>query len=412
MVRTPIYPLLSGGVEAFAAAIWPLYLLQVVLSVGTALLVCGIAAAILGRGPALFAGCLYAVDLCVAGINFEALSEPLFVFLSMLGIFVWIRTYAVQPSRHFVRAHLFAGALLGVALLTRPAGIYLPAVLAVAGAGILAGRYQWRALIGPVLLVFAAYAVAAPWVARNNRVHGIPRLTNADSINLAYFAGAAVYQLKYGIDREQAQERIASEFDLPPLGAANNTWRLQDSVRNVDGKQRAAAREILTANPLLFAQASAIGVAKSFGSHSSASIAAMAGRTWSPPGLSSIADGDFMSVWQSIRRNDAWIVAVFAWQMLIAGTVTVSALAGVWLLLLRRHSIVAAGLLLPALYSVATIAVVGVDAYWRHRLPITPIACILAGYGMFELRCRLAAPRPAANEPTALAAQAGSANAA
>jgi 4-amino-4-deoxy-L-arabinose transferase-like glycosyltransferase len=401
LLRTPVYPIIAGAVEAGLGVIWPLYLLQVLLSVATALLVYGLAAGMFGRGPAVVAGCLYGADLSVAGINFEALSEPVFVFLSVLALFLWMRVYVTAPTQNgWMRTHLLAGGLLGLALLTRPAGVYLPAVLAVAGTGIILARAQWRLLTGPIALLLVAYAIAAPWVARNNRVYGIPRLTNADTINLLYFAGAGVYQKKYGIERDDAQNRIAAEFGLVPLVKTNNIWLMDGNVRAVDAKQRNAARAIFTADPLLLAEASAIGVAKSFLSHSTSSIGAMAGTTWIAPGLERIRAGDHAGFWRSIRRNTAWLTALFAWQMVMAGVVIASAAVGVVLALARRHT-AAAVLLAPALYSMVTIAVVGIDAYWRHRLPITPFACAFAGYGLYQvcyaLRLRRDAPRYSAD---------------
>lgn len=387
LLRTPVYPIIAGAVEAGLGVIWPVYLLQVLLSVATALLVYGLAARTFGRGPAVVAGCLYGADLSVAGINFEALSEPVFVFLSVLALFVWMRAYLPASTQNgWMRTHLLAGGLLGLALLTRPAGVYLPAVLALAGTGIILARAQARLVTGPIALLLVAFAIAAPWVARNNRLYGIPRLTNADTINLVYFAGAGLYQMKYGIEREDAQNRIAAEFGLVSLVKTNNIWLMDGNVRVVDAKQRNAALAIFTADPLLLAEASAIGVAKSFVSHSTPSIGAMAGTTWIGPGVERIRAGDHAGFWRSIRRNDAWLTALFAWQLLIAGVVIASAAVGVLLSLKRHNTTAAAVLLAPALYSMVTIAVVGIDAYWRHRLPIVPFACAFAGYGLYEAR--------------------------
>jgi 4-amino-4-deoxy-L-arabinose transferase-like glycosyltransferase len=391
ILRTPIYPVLAGGLQVGFGAIWPVYLLQALLSTGTALCIYVLTARAFGTLAGIVAGSLYGLDLMVATLNFEAMSESLFVFLTTFALLIWLRLVVDTGPRLRLSTYAWVGGLLGVAILTRPAGLYLPVVFAALEACLAFVRARRRFMLaGPALLLLTSYGLLTPWIIRNYSLYGVPRLTTADNINLAYFSAAGVYQLKYGVDREKAEDIIVHEYGLVPLTKANNFWLADQDVRTADAKEHEVAVTILKAHPALFAKATAIGLAKAALSHSTSTLALMTARKWEPPSLDRILSGDFTGAERSLAQNDLGLVAVFGWQlMLTVGIWLLAAVGGVSALLDPRARLSAAALLAVAVYDAGTIAIVGLDAYWRHRMVLVPVACAFAGLAVAVLARRL-----------------------
>jgi 4-amino-4-deoxy-L-arabinose transferase-like glycosyltransferase len=121
-----------------------------------------IAARLWGARAALLAGAIAAVFPPLVFLSVSLLSELLFVPLALASVLAVLR---YRDDRRLRWAAL-AGALCGLAVLTRTNG--LPLVLALA-AGVWVTR-PWRsraALAAPAVVVLAAVLVLAPWVVRN-----------------------------------------------------------------------------------------------------------------------------------------------------------------------------------------------------------------------------------------------------
>jgi 4-amino-4-deoxy-L-arabinose transferase-like glycosyltransferase len=125
-----------------------------------------LAAQLWGRRVGLIALALAAIYLPLILVGGSVISEPLFdVFL--LGALI----AAVQHRRSAARYRfaVLAGALAGLAILTRANAIALLAPLAVA-AWDGRTRWTWRALGQPAALIVVAALVVAPWTVRNGVV--------------------------------------------------------------------------------------------------------------------------------------------------------------------------------------------------------------------------------------------------
>jgi 4-amino-4-deoxy-L-arabinose transferase-like glycosyltransferase len=133
--------------------------------VGTVLvaLVGLLAAQLWGRRVAILALALAAVYLPLILVGGSVMSEPLFdVF--MLGALIAAVAHRRSGARY--RFVVLAGALAGLAILTRANAFVLLAPLAVA-AWDGRPRWTWRSLGPPVALVAVASLVVAPWTVRN-----------------------------------------------------------------------------------------------------------------------------------------------------------------------------------------------------------------------------------------------------
>ena len=165
--RPPVYPLFVGAVYAVAGP-RPNAVRVAQAVVGTLVvgLIGWIAAALWGRWAALMAMGLAAVFPPLLLIGTALTPEVLFVALMLAALAATLRAREAQARRPLLWWALLAGALCGLAVLTRVNGAPLVPLLALAvWAG--ASRRGRRAL-GPALaLVAAAVLVIAPWTVRN-----------------------------------------------------------------------------------------------------------------------------------------------------------------------------------------------------------------------------------------------------
>jgi Dolichyl-phosphate-mannose-protein mannosyltransferase len=118
---------------------------------------------LLGRRVALAAMALGAVYLPLVLVGGTLMSEPLFAAL-LLGALAAAVHHRRSARRY--RWALLAGALGGLAVLTRANAAILLAPLAIA-VWDLRPRWSWRALAPPAVLVAVAIATVSPWTIRN-----------------------------------------------------------------------------------------------------------------------------------------------------------------------------------------------------------------------------------------------------
>ena len=160
--RPPLYPF-------FLALIYGVYgyshlavkVVQALIGAGTVVLIWALARA-LSQRAALWAGGLALLYGPLVAISAEVMSETLFCFCIVLAS--WLVVVAEGRRNHL----LLAGAVVGLAALTRPVGLlWVPAFAVVAiwrlrGVGV--RQCLW---VGAALLM-----VVLPWSARNWQVHG------------------------------------------------------------------------------------------------------------------------------------------------------------------------------------------------------------------------------------------------
>jgi 4-amino-4-deoxy-L-arabinose transferase-like glycosyltransferase len=169
-VRPPGYP-------TFIAAVWALTgphlialrVVEAVLSVVTAALIGLLGMRGFGRSAGLVAMTLAALHPVLAFLPATEYSES-FVVLVCVGAYTAFFA-ALNRPRGDTPAWVTAGALLGIAMLTRPNVVALvPGLLS--GVAIALRRVR-RRIVRPVLLVLVTMAlVVTPWTVRNHRVHG------------------------------------------------------------------------------------------------------------------------------------------------------------------------------------------------------------------------------------------------
>ena len=163
--RPPLYPLALAGVHLVGGGWTAERLLGALLGVATVLLVYLVSERLWGRRVGLVAAGIAAVFPPLVVLNASLLSESLFVPL-VLGVLLATLEYRRTLQ---LRWAAVAGALCGLAALTRVNGMLLAIAAAVGVWAALPARRS-RALVPVLAVVVAAVVVVSPWVIRNTVV--------------------------------------------------------------------------------------------------------------------------------------------------------------------------------------------------------------------------------------------------
>jgi len=167
---------LAGGLLVFGDHSWMPAVLNCGLYLLSSVLVIAIARRAGAWNAAVLAAAIFAVWPSGLGLTGLAASEPLFVALFLLACF-----FVFLPEEASWGWAVAGGLAAGLATLTRPTALTLPALWA--GAALLSASRPrgWRnALLATVALV----AIVAPWSLRNYRVLGafVPVSTNGGDV--------------------------------------------------------------------------------------------------------------------------------------------------------------------------------------------------------------------------------------
>jgi 4-amino-4-deoxy-L-arabinose transferase-like glycosyltransferase len=372
--RTPVYPVFAGGFDLLGGP-GLIYAVQAFLHVLTVLCVYRLADRTFGERAAFFAALLIAIHPTLLMVNLQAMSETLFVFTLVLSVLVLHSAMTAGGGRW---RYFAAGALLGVATMVRPAGLYLPLALAVFALVARARTDGFRRAGGrAAALVLGAAIWIAPWIIRNAVEFGIPKLTTNDTVVLVYFTGAGAYQAHYGIEREAAVQMIADEFHIHTDGDMCNYHSRGYSPAALEREARPVIVPVLTRFPADLCRACSLGLAKALFSHDAQFYAGTLGLPWSRPGAGGLVRLD-RDAWGRLLANHPLVIAAFAAPFAVNAVLVPLALVGA-VLALKRGGAGAYLILLLFVFFALVCAAVGMDAYTRYSAPILPFAAVLAG---------------------------------
>jgi hypothetical protein len=179
---------------------------------------------------------------------------------------------------------------------------------------------------------------------------------------------------------------IRQEYGVASLVQHNNHWIADRDVRRLDAELRRIAPDVLCRYPRSLLLSTAIGIGKAALGHNVGDCAYMSHRPWVAPGLENLRRGNLGTFGRQLIANQAVLVGMFVWQQTVAVLLLLGGLASVLAALrIRPWRVQTVCLWLVVGYYLATIAVVGLDAYARHRSMIVPLSCILAAAGVSTL---------------------------
>jgi hypothetical protein len=173
--RSPLPVLVFAGALAVLGDHWYYPLLLFAWCCSGVVAVCAYWAAVRATGRewvGLWTGVVFGLYLSEMFITttYAMASEPLFAALLAVSVVLLIKA-GDRPGLGMAAA---AGAMLGLAALSRPTVLWLPAV----SIGWLLYRFRSRALAMSVAFMLAFAALQLPWVIRNYRVFGDPIVTS------------------------------------------------------------------------------------------------------------------------------------------------------------------------------------------------------------------------------------------
>jgi 4-amino-4-deoxy-L-arabinose transferase-like glycosyltransferase len=340
--RPPGYPFLLAGVHAAGPVLPGGYwtdgrLVNAVLGTLVVALIGVIAMQVWGRGVAVAAVAVAAVDTPLILVGGSLLSETLFLALVLAAVAVALRCGTARRRVSWAAA---AGVLVGLAALTRPTGLVLllPLGLAVAT--------RPRLPSAAVALAIAAALTIAPWTIRNEvRMHAFIPVANQVGSWLA------------GTYNEQARSD-----PLHPGSSQMRVWAFSD----LDGLDEVPRQQALTRRAVAYA-ADHPGYVAAVVLHNTMRMLNLEGAGWWR------AQGDSISLPRWAADAGAYGFCALALLGLLGALTADARRAPPWLWLV------------PILLF-AGVVVAGSEI--RYRAPVEPFVVLLAALAVHSLRRR------------------------
>jgi len=196
LLAGPGYGLFLAAVFfVFGVIAWPVLIIQIILGSLTCVYLYKIALYLLdNKTIALIAGILAAVSLSAISLASSIMSDTLFFFLLTLATMLWVRGHKNERWREF----LAAGILIGLAVLVRSVGAFLPVVL-IAGSLLLSfgsprprrKTLLIRTVITSVLIIF----ITVFWGLRNYAVHDLFTVSETGALAAKrYLCARVIYE--------------------------------------------------------------------------------------------------------------------------------------------------------------------------------------------------------------------------
>lgn len=375
--RTPTYPVFLVAVFATAGhQPWLVALLQILVGSLTAVLAYKLAREIsLPHVASVIAGLVVALDPVAAMNSNRILTETLFTFLLVAGLWLLVRYW----NSHSLRWALASGLVLALATLTRPINQFLP--IALLPLCVLALRHlPWRQwATGVLLFVLVSLVLPYGWAYRNYQEAGIFTLSTIGDTNLAYYRARAVLAEAEGISQDEAWDKIQGHIET--TAAAQKL-----GPSEIVTLQREEAVAIFRRYPMLTLSMFVKGVARIVADPGYTITCTLLDRQSTAfecfPGKSSMNEPGLLGkAFGKLGQMSAAQVLTLAWSGLLLAFVYVSAALGVAQLVRERRWLPLAFSLLLIAYFVGLAA--GAESNSRFRIPAMPFVALLAGTGAY-----------------------------
>ncbi len=357
--RTPGYPLLLAAAYKLLG---PDFRWAMLLNYLLSALAAGLLALEWGTG----AGLLWAINPLSLLWDQEPMTESLFGFLTIF----WLWTL----KRKGLWASALAGTLWGLAALTRPVGLLVPAL----GVWFLKG---WKEKI----LSLASFgALVFPWVLRNYSLWKIPFFSTVAWVNLSYYNAAALVAQETGVNHRRAAVKLFNEAsDRFGWGLRAerelDIWVISEDPKAWSQLAQVGLEKILK-NPIGYAKLHLLGDLGLLFPVNPRRILWLYGlargqRTGSAPEIFKILreKGPSVALKRVSRGLPWWALAFLVYALVYQAGLYILALWGLWRAPRERWAWAAAA---AAAYFVL---VPGPLAAPRHRYPADALLCALAG---------------------------------
>ena len=394
--RTPGYPLLIAAAFAFVGEdVVNVIGIQVLLFLGSIYLTYRIGKRLSGPLCGSVAACVLALNLESNVYAIYVMNETLFTTVLLASTWAWL---IALDEPHKAWAFL-AGSGIGIASLIRPAGMYLPVLLAplfLFGSCGVAGRFLKVALF----LIGVAFPVGG-WMAHHYSLTGTAFVTTVQSKDMLYFRAAGAMAEEQNVHRWVAATVLAERLWEPygirvnvaerqqltrAIKHSNITWINQCFDRHISSERTAEvnsyrlAREekrlairTLWQHPAGTFKIAAKGLVRLFGGTATHRTLRLAGL-------------------DTQSGNHHWIrTGYIAVALGLLGFCYLGATAGLFSLLRHRRYRVCYTLLVFVAYFTAV--ALGPTATTRYRIPMMPFVAILTATGILAVYQHMARRR-------------------
>jgi 4-amino-4-deoxy-L-arabinose transferase-like glycosyltransferase len=382
-VRTPGYPLLlTAGLLLRRPEIVTI-VLQILLSCFTVYMVYGTAFLLFeSKRTALVAAALYAIE--PLSILFSSLLAPETLFTAILAVAVY---YLVRYLRRQSMVDLLiSGCALAASVYVRPAGYFLPLVIAtVLAAWALGTAQQNKPRLTANLNAFLIVSVGLTglWQVRNYVAIGYSGFSSVFSEDLYCCSAASVLAAQQHLPYTEMQDRLGC-YNLGVYFQEHPEQKNWPVAQRFDYMNRAATR-ILLGSPLTYAWIYFEGVVRGAFDPGSTEFLRFFDLYPKDGGLLEIAvDKGIVKTLEALLLNP----------LLASSTVVLLALQFMYLsgalVAVSRRPIRDPGILAALFIMVYYLVIPGGPAVWgRFRHPAMPIICVLAADGLYAMYGRL-----------------------
>lgn len=328
---------------------------------------------------------LYAMDPISIYYTSSIMSETLFTFLTVLFIFYILNYLKSQQLRYLAIAAVF----LTASIYVRPVNIYLPwATTLFILIFLIINKINYKKLVVHLsLFIFLSSSLTGLWQLRNNKVAAYPKFSSSADFNIYFNKAASVLASKEGIPHITWYEMREKYFAAHPEHKNFTRGKLLDS----QGKK---GKEIILENPWIYSKNHLKGMmisllnpslmpfARAFGLHSDHQST------------------EFLDIYRNQGAINTLIILVqkkplFLFLFLILEASLIFYLAFALLALFSKEFLLNSGSLFILYVGSYLWSISSVPSASRYRVPIMPIICIMAGYGLFKVIQRIRAYKSA-----------------
>lgn len=368
--RTPAYPIFVAVILALTKNIVFVPIAQIMLAAFSAALIFLIGARLYTRGIGCVAAMLFAIDPSVFVNASVSMTDTLFVFVLLLGIYVLCVRERLRTGRVFS-----AGVLIGILALTRPIGLYIFPLIMVWL--LWEERKNWRRAFKITGIFFAGmFLIVAPWMVRNYAYSGHMAISSIGAYNFLFYN-----IIEFEHERTGVPKGVIHADILKQIGASAS-----DDFRSLafTNKDKEVALTYLLARPFEYATFHFLSVVPFYiGSSIDAVTYAVYSRgalrgTLSPDiNVSSlILHGNYRAAVAALTDNIVVLLERIIWLILCIASLVTAVVA-----IYRRKpsmSVVALFFMLVIAFGILT----GPVSYPRYRLPAEPFIFILGVAGV------------------------------
>ena len=358
--RTPGYPMFIAAFEGLGFGLRAVLVAQCVLSVGSVLLVYLIGRQLFSRrAVALLAAGLMAVNPESISMSVSVMSETLFIFLMLAGVYLAMRE---RGREGFAKRGLAGGVVIGLSVLVRPISVLMGLAMAM---WLGAVDRRWRSAGAGLVMLVSSLVLPGVWAWRNYETGYGYTISTVPAVNAYFYTDAYMRITAAGGDLHR---------DWP--ATVHGLFLRLDRARRPGERPLQAARRLavddILAQPGLYAKVMVRSVAKFFTDHSLGGLLAKVGMTWKPTGLKTkLLHGGW--TWSQVLRPGLLAAGAWTlWNLLAAMGMLAGLAAMVW----RRRW--AAAMLIGGLvfyFAFATQA----NGLERFRLPVAGFEYLAVG---------------------------------